>query len=161
MTFAESVKKTLTTSYADFSGRAPRSEFWWFVLFAVLVIIVAAALDGAISGSYRQKPIFYFIASVLIFLPGAGLGWRRIVDVGLPGWLSLIPSALSALYLLVLAASLMDGEPLEEEAELGWLVFSFLVMVPFIIIWCLPSGTRSNAVKTQAKSKKPRTRRDR
>jgi uncharacterized membrane protein YhaH (DUF805 family) len=47
MELVESAKKNLTTgAYAQFSGRASRSEYWWFVLASVLVIIVAAFVDG-------------------------------------------------------------------------------------------------------------------
>jgi uncharacterized membrane protein YhaH (DUF805 family) len=41
MNFIESVK-TCFSKYADFSGRATRSEYWWFVLFYTIVLIVGA-----------------------------------------------------------------------------------------------------------------------
>ena len=40
MTFAESVQ-TCLSKYADFTGRARRSEYWWFALFVLIVTIIA------------------------------------------------------------------------------------------------------------------------
>ena len=44
MTFLESVRSSLS-KYATFSGRACRSEYWWFLLFYILVGLVAIPLD--------------------------------------------------------------------------------------------------------------------
>ena len=139
MNFGESIKKNLTRSYADFNGRADRPEFWFFMLFWSIVEILAHVIDGVIFGTWRQKPFFYFISSLAFLLPYAGLAWRRVVDVGLPGWLSLFPTLITALYILVLAGLLMVGQPLEEDVEMGFAIISLLVAAPFIIIWCLPS----------------------
>ena len=139
MNFRESIKKNLTESYADFNGRAGRPEFWFFILFWSIVLILAAVIDGVIFGTSRQKPFFYFISSLALLLPAAGLGWRRVVDVGLPGWLSLLPTVTTAIYILLLAGLLMDGQPLEEDVEIGFAKISLLITVPFIIIWCLPT----------------------
>ena len=70
--------------YAVFSGRAGRAEYWWFVL-ANLVISVAFSIFGEnMSNLY----------GLLTFLPGLGVGVRRLHDVGKSGhfmWLLLIP----------------------------------------------------------------------
>ena len=42
MTFQESIRVCFS-KYADFSGRATRSEYWWFFLF-ILVVFVAGVV---------------------------------------------------------------------------------------------------------------------
>ena len=81
MDFVSSVKRNLTTrAYADFSGRASRSEYWWFYLFTVIATAAAGALGGQVGN----------LASIALFLPGLALLVRRLHDVGRSGWWFLI-----------------------------------------------------------------------
>jgi uncharacterized membrane protein YhaH (DUF805 family) len=50
MNFQQAIVSGLS-NYVNFSGRAPRSEYWYWVLFVVLVSIVAGILDAAIFPS--------------------------------------------------------------------------------------------------------------
>ncbi len=89
MSFADAVKNGLS-NYVLFTGRARRSEYWYFALFYFLVLIVAAILDGII-GTY---PLLYAVAALGLFLPNLGLSIRRLHDTGRSGWfilLGLIP----------------------------------------------------------------------
>jgi len=77
--------------YTQFDGRAPRAEYWYFVLFMVLVEIGAAILDGAL---FNGNPIFYTIAILVFLLPGLAVAVRRLHDRDQSGWwvcLALIP----------------------------------------------------------------------
>jgi len=83
MTFADSIK-TCLTKYAEFSGRASRSEFWWFMLFSVLVNCAAGQISNAVYG----------VVSLALILPSLAVGARRLHDVDKSGWwllLGLIP----------------------------------------------------------------------
>ena len=81
MDFVSSVKRNLTTAaYAQFEGRASRSEYWWFYLFTVLATAAADMLSGTIGN----------IASLAFFLPGLALVARRLHDTGRSGWWFLI-----------------------------------------------------------------------
>ena len=51
MTFKESVKSVMLTNYTTMSGRASRSEYWWFVLFYLLASFVLGIIY-AIVGSF-------------------------------------------------------------------------------------------------------------
>ena len=47
MDFVSSIKRNCTTAaYAQFDGRASRSEYWWFYLFTLLVSAAADSLGG-------------------------------------------------------------------------------------------------------------------
>ena len=49
MSYMEAIKSGFS-NYAKFNGRASRSEFWWFVLFMVVVYAVLYALLGLFGG---------------------------------------------------------------------------------------------------------------
>lgn len=77
MDFVSSVKRNMTTAaYAQFDGRASRSEYWWFYLFTVIAGL-AAEIVGSTVGN---------IASLALFLPSLALAARRLHDTGRSGW---------------------------------------------------------------------------
>ncbi|MBA4216899.1 MAG: DUF805 domain-containing protein [Proteobacteria bacterium] len=79
MTFQDSIR-TCFSKYADFSGRASRSEYWWFFLFSILVSLVAGAIG--------------YVASTIVFLglllPSLAAATRRLHDTGKSGWWQLV-----------------------------------------------------------------------
>jgi uncharacterized membrane protein YhaH (DUF805 family) len=95
MGFAEAVSSVLS-NYATFSGRARRSEFWYWLL-AVMVIGLAFALLAALLGSGIFGTILdfgYLIFSLVIIVPSIAVAMRRLHDSGKTGWfllLALIP----------------------------------------------------------------------
>lgn len=76
MTFGSAVSTCLQRKYVDFSGRASRSEFWWFALFQIVVLVVASMIHEAVYG----------IAALALLLPALAVGARRLHDVGRSGW---------------------------------------------------------------------------
>lgn len=113
MSFVTAVK-TCVRRYADFTGRARRSEYWWFYLAYVLVVLVIAIAGGivaAVVGSVNETAgsavgllvtILYFIVALALILPTLAVGARRLHDTGRSGWwllLALVP--LGGIVLLV------------------------------------------------------------
>ena len=72
--------KTCFSKYADFSGRASKSEFWWFSLFQLIVLMIAGAIGE----------IVYIVVALGLLLPGLAVGARRLHDIGKSGWLLLL-----------------------------------------------------------------------
>jgi uncharacterized membrane protein YhaH (DUF805 family) len=72
--------------YATFSGRASRSEYWFFVLFNMIFAIVTLVLDG-VAGTMG---IIYLVYILATFLPALGVGVRRLHDTNRSGWMILI-----------------------------------------------------------------------
>ena len=79
MTFGESIK-TCFSKYTDFSGRATRSEFWWWALFVLLVSAAVGIISEVLSGVF----------SLAVLLPYLAVGARRLHDTDRSGWLQLI-----------------------------------------------------------------------
>ncbi|CAG1015996.1 Inner membrane protein YhaI [Anaerolineales bacterium] len=75
MTFYEAIRVCFI-KYAEFSGRASRSEFWWFTLFVILV-------GGALQYLNQSLSSIFLIAMLLPFLAA---GTRRLRDSGQSGW---------------------------------------------------------------------------
>ena len=86
MELVESAKRNLTTgTYAQFSGRASRSEYWWFVLASFLVIFTAAIIDGVIGSI-----IVTSLAYLFLIIPGIAVSVRRLHDTNRSGWYLLV-----------------------------------------------------------------------
>lgn len=103
--------------YADFSGRARQKEYWMFVLFNIIFVIVATILDNILGTTVGELPygIFYFLYVLAIFIPGLAVTVRRLHDVGKSGWMYLIVliPIIGAIWLLVLVAT--DSNPGENQ----------------------------------------------
>lgn len=78
--------------YADFGGRARRTEFWMFVLFNIIFSVVASLIDRAIGFRIGaiQMGIIGLIYSLAVLIPGLAVSVRRLHDIGKSGWMVLI-----------------------------------------------------------------------
>ena len=93
MSFGEAIKACFQ-KYATFSGRARRSEYWYFYLFSFLVVLVLDCVPsfGALSS----------IFAVAIIIPSLAVTVRRFHDIGKSGWnflLFVIPVVVFSCYL--------------------------------------------------------------
>jgi uncharacterized membrane protein YhaH (DUF805 family) len=86
MTFGQAIVSCLK-NYARFSGRASRSEYWYFFLFCFLVQIAAGIVDAAISGvTQTSVTLFDPILRLALFIPSLAVEVRRLHDVDRTGW---------------------------------------------------------------------------
>ena len=91
--------------YAVFSGRAQRAEFWYFILFSIIVSILLTVVD-IMLGLYNPKSgmgVLSGIYALAILIPSIAVGTRRLHDIGKSGWwqfIALIP-ILGAIVLIV------------------------------------------------------------
>ena len=83
VTFKEAIVKALQQNYCNFSGRASRSEFWWFQLFG---FILSIAIGIVFCWSQDVMNIVSGIVSLALLLPNLGLIVRRLHDIGKCGW---------------------------------------------------------------------------
>ena len=79
MTFQDSIKVCFN-KYVDFSGRASRSEYWWFVLFVILGSFVTSLVSHWL----------YVLFALGTLLPSLAAASRRLHDTGRSGWWQLI-----------------------------------------------------------------------
>jgi uncharacterized membrane protein YhaH (DUF805 family) len=87
LTFPDAVR-TCLTKYAVFNGRATRSEYWFFVLFAFLVVVAASILDSMVNLLVFAPVMGGNMLALL--LPQLSAAVRRLHDLGHSGWWYLI-----------------------------------------------------------------------
>ena len=78
--FVDAFKK-----YAEFSGRATRTQYWMFILFFMIIYFVLALIDVFVG-----TMVLAFIFNVAVFLPSIAIAARRLHDTGRTGWWQLI-----------------------------------------------------------------------
>jgi uncharacterized membrane protein YhaH (DUF805 family) len=109
MNFADAVKSVLTQNYANFQGRAGRSEFWWFVLFNLIASMVAGVIDNAIIGF----PLLQLVYMLAVLIPGIAVSVRRLHDKDKSGWwvlIALVPIVGAILLIYWYATPGTEGE---------------------------------------------------
>ena len=90
MNFQTSIK-TCFNKFAVFSGRASRSEFWFFVLFGFLGGIITVIIDVMILGyPYEENGPINLIFSVALIIPSISVAARRLHDINKSGWWQLL-----------------------------------------------------------------------
>lgn len=142
MNFQTSVKTCLTEKYADFSGRASRSEYWWFILASVVGGIIASFLGWVI----------YLIYTLALIVPAAAAGYRRLQDTGRVGWYIFVPVGLglASMFLTPAAPMVVDGQmtQMPSMGSMGLMAILAVVqlVVALVFLWWLtrPSQPETN-----------------
>jgi uncharacterized membrane protein YhaH (DUF805 family) len=99
MGFTEAISSGFR-NYVGFSGRACRSEYWYWTLFAIIVSLVALVIDMMVFPDMEIRPV-NTVASLALFLPGLAVAIRRLHDLDRTGWWFLIAFTVIGLILLL------------------------------------------------------------
>ncbi len=128
MSFQDAVRSCFQ-KYVVISGRAPRSEYWWWVLFVILANVVMGMLDGAIFGFGAGGPsILGPVFGLATLLPSICVSGRRLHDRDMSAWwllLMLLPivGPLVLLFIYVLPgthdANRFGPDPLGRDGIVG------------------------------------------
>lgn len=100
MSFGDAIS-TCFNKYAEFVGRARRSEYWWFFLFVVLVDLVVSRLSNTVA----------VLALLALFVPNLAVGVRRMHDTGKSGWYLLVGLIPIVGWIIVLVWLATEGDP--------------------------------------------------
>ena len=139
MVFDDAVKLGFS-NYVNFSGRACRSEYWYWVLFTIIGVIASRIIDGVIGG---PRGWIYAIFSLATLIPSWTVLVRRLHDVDRSGWWALL-GLLCAIpllgWLIFLFAIPLTGRLIP---PVGWWTIALLQLVGAIIllIWLCTKGT--------------------
>lgn len=115
-------------AYFVFAGRASRSEYWYFILFGVLVGLVTGFLDEALLGP--RSTLINTLAGLVLILPSMAVTWRRLHDTGRSGWwIGGFWLGLAGVLALTLSGSGMPSAGMIMLVGLGLLVWTVLTLV--------------------------------
>ncbi len=114
-------KKVVFENYANFSGRARRSEYWYFTLFNIIIFVPLVILFVVFADSGGNSEaislifmIFFIIAALALFIPSIAVAVRRLHDTGKSGWwylIGVIPIVSYVGSIVLLVFYCMDSEP--------------------------------------------------
>lgn len=95
--FVDAIK----SHYADFKGKASRSECWYYILCQFLIL---SGICGICELTFHGGLMVYSILCLVLFLPSFAIGVRRLHDIGKSGWMLLIVliPLIGSIWLLVL-----------------------------------------------------------
>lgn len=144
MDFISAVKNGFS-NYATFSGRARRSEYWFWQLFIFLASLAASILsaaDGTLDDGTPRAGLFTALAglvSLALALPSLAVLVRRLHDTGRSAWhvvyWGVIPGVLALVLLITLGIALVgSGADLNSASDvLAWLAVAFAAVIPVMI----------------------------
>jgi uncharacterized membrane protein YhaH (DUF805 family) len=101
--------------YAQFGGRSQRKEYWFFVLFNMIISLSLTFIDS-LTGTLNPDigwGLLSGIYNLAIFIPSIAVGFRRLHDTGRSAWwflLFLIPLIGFIVILIFLAQDSKEGE---------------------------------------------------
>jgi len=137
MTFSQSVIICFR-KFATFSGRASRSEYWWFFLFCMLGGFVASFTETTLNTAFRdpdEPRILSNAFNIVTLVPSLAVGWRRMHDTGRSGLYLLYPLIVTIGIGVFLNISLGIGDAVGAAPEVG--AISALILIPAFIVFLI------------------------
>ena len=137
--------KLFFKNYFNFTGRASRSEYWWFFLAYMIVALVITIIEGlAIGIDYAGSGIASNLFALALMIGQLSLNARRLQDRGHTGWWQLayfIP-LIPLIYFAILFIFTED----QAHAISAGLVFLLwiVIFITFIVVLCLPPKEDEN-----------------
>lgn len=147
---------TCFRKYAQFSGRASRSEFWWFLLFQfagdtlfeyfdIQVFSIFGTngeidnlLEGVMSFLGLSNGLFGTVFGVFVLIPGLAVTSRRLHDIDMSGWWQLVP------YVALLSIFLFDDYAQTQTLFLLWFGVILVILGGFIVLWAKKGQSFTN-----------------
>ena len=110
MNFPTAIKKCMTQKYLTMSGRASRSEYWYFFLFFILTSLLCAMIGGVLSET--ASDIILAICYIVLGIPCFTASSRRLHDIDKSAWfllLALIPIVGAIILIILFCKKGTDG----------------------------------------------------
>lgn len=104
---------TVLRKYAVFEGRARRREYWFFVLFYILISVVLAVVDRML-GTYVEAYGMGALGALFclgLLIPSIAVGARRLHDTGRSGWWLLVGFIPVIGVIVLIVFFVLDSQP--------------------------------------------------
>jgi len=133
MNFTNSIKTCLTKKYANFSGRASRSEFWFLYLFILIGYLISFTIMMTISFKLFWLMGVFMLAMII---PALAVTARRLHDINKSGWFQLLPLPAGILETVFATSS--------ESLEILFLIIGLVLYVYLFILYCTDGNKKNN-----------------
>lgn len=147
MTPVDWAKRPVMEKYADFTGRAPRAEYWWYVLAIVIGAIVLSIIESILGlknmvATYGPLSLLFMLGTLV---PSLAVGVRRLHDTNRSGWWILLPIVPYVVAIAMAGPAIMAGGL---GAGLGlamlFMLVGFVCAIALIVFVCIPSTPGDN-----------------
>ena len=137
--------KLFFKNYFNFTGRASRSEFWWFYLAYLIVAVVIMIAEGLAKGvDYAGSGVASNLFTLVTLIGWLSLTARRLQDRGHSGWWQLA-YLIPIIPMVFFAVSSAITEDVSHVIALGLVVLLWIgIFITFIVFLCLPPKEDEN-----------------
>ncbi len=100
------------TNWSNFSGRACRSEYWYFYLSVILISAFLSLLEmagGIFSEEFGYGP-FSALFQIIVIIPSLAVASRRLQDRGISGWWQLSYFTIIGIFVIIILLMLPAKE---------------------------------------------------
>jgi len=132
--------------YADFSGRAPRAEYWWFMLSMVIVFVVLTIVESIVGLNKMVLGLYGPLTTLLwlaVLVPSLSVGVRRLHDTSRSGWwlLLIVPYAIGGVLMARSMSAAAATGTVPGFGAAGILMgIGFVCVIVLLVFYCL-AGT--------------------
>ena len=133
MNFSNSIKTCLINKYLSFSGRASRSEFWFFYLFILIGYVIFFTLIITVSLNLVWLMGLFMLG---IIVPAFAVTARRLHDINKSGWFQLLPWPAGILETIFATSS--------ESLEILFLFIGLGLYIYLFILYCTDGDKKNN-----------------
>lgn len=136
-------------NYVDFTGRARRAEYWYFTLFALILLVLASLLDLICFGAPNQW--IYRLTALFLIVPSVSVLVRRMHDIGRSGTIvawyyfaAVVWSFAAAVFASSAFESAMSG--VSDTVPNGFVALllvggvAILIWSVYFLVWCCTPG---------------------
>jgi uncharacterized membrane protein YhaH (DUF805 family) len=128
--------------YADFSGRAPRAEYWWYTLAVIVLAIVISIIESTLGlpRLYLTYGPLSLLLMLALIVPGLAVTVRRLHDTERSGWwilVALVPYAV----MMVAAGGAVASGSMGALAGAGLLTIVALCGAIALLVFIIIPGT--------------------
>jgi uncharacterized membrane protein YhaH (DUF805 family) len=139
------------SQYADFSGRARRTEYWMFSLFNIIFGLIAAIVDQSTGLIFenQQYGLFSSLYALAVFIPGLAVAVRRLHDTGRSGkyiFLAFVPLA-AVMLLMAVTLLIQDAETqrfLLRNSAFVLIISTMIISIWLFVLFLLPGTSGDN-----------------
>ena len=134
-------KKVVFENYANFNGRARRSEYWYFTLFNIIFTSILKILDSLL---FDDIEIIGSIYGLAVFIPGLAVSVRRFHDIGKSGWQLLIAYSLVIFFAMILVIGSLAYSFNSSLLQFILIGLIFVIAIWLLVMFCTEGDSFTN-----------------